>query len=497
MMQTLTQESVLKALKKSARFDELIHKLNSFLDFGESGVFDDFSKEYPNKRFFSIGSNHNILTLATNPKTTSLVDKEVDLIFCNPPMDKYEEYCKRIFEESLAGYALLVLPIEWKSNAEIKAYAKANRFEIEVIGAVGYIKDNQRAKAELVLFYRFSSEAILKKKLGKDYDLEVLFQELECYRSSLIHELEDEKKEEIANETQGMDQESFFEYLLKRYKKEHQDFFKNFKSLSHLSSHFLSAIKVEGEDIVEATKRFERKHKKFYWSECLSRMPTFNLLLTQKQQGELLGEFAHRGVDFSRENIPSVLAFSLKYCKERERENFCNFWERLANEDNLADFSNLISNPKPYTHYPNEKLFYKGRLKEKVICTYAGRYDDYYPNHLRDVGIAYLIEILLQSMGYQDLSYRYSDKSVITPQDRVNLPLGISFLFAGEKQVVKFTAYKNRKLHIHFNQTTIALINLRVFIYLGWITNIKEAKESFDTLKSELLTQELQTLLVS
>lgn len=62
-------------------------------------------------------------------------------------MDKYEEYCKRIFEESLAGYELLVLPIEWKSNAEIKAYAKANRFEIEVIGAVGYIKDNQRAKA--------------------------------------------------------------------------------------------------------------------------------------------------------------------------------------------------------------------------------------------------------------------------------------------------------------------------------------------------------------
>lgn len=123
--------------------------LSSFLDFGGSGVFDDFSKEYPNKRFCSIGSNHNILTLASDPKTTSLADKNVDLIFCNPPMQKYEEDCKRIFEESYANYILMVLPMEWKNSEEIKNHIKAHRFKVEVIGAVGYIKDNQRAKANL------------------------------------------------------------------------------------------------------------------------------------------------------------------------------------------------------------------------------------------------------------------------------------------------------------------------------------------------------------
>lgn len=500
-MNIINQSDILKALQKNSRFDELLRKHDTFLGIGEgiSEILDYLSKECQSNKFFSIGANcqdTNILSLSSSFETTTLVDKQVDVIFCNPSLEEYEICCKRIFEECLARYVFVVLPMEWKENAEIKAYAKANKFESDMVGAVGYVKDNKRAKAEFILFYHssLSDRTILGHQLSKEYALGHLFQELDHYRFALITEEQEKKRAEIAKECEGKESEAILEYLLKQYEREHNEFFANFKHLSKISSLFLSTIKVESEYIIDNTKSFERKLKRFYWSEYFSRVLDFNLLLTPKQQSDLLDEFAERGVDFSRENTASVLAFSLKYCKERERENFIVFWEKLASEDNLVDFTNLIANPKPYTHYAKEKLFFKGKLKEKVVCTYAGSYEDYYPNHLRDVRIAYLLKILLQSLGYQDLSYRDSNKDLIKPNDRIDLPLGTSYLFAGEKQVAKFTAYKNRKLHIHFNQTTIALINLRVFIYLGWITNIKEAKESFDTLKSELLTQELQTL---
>lgn len=56
-----------------------------------------------------------------------------------------------------------------------------------------------------------------------------------------------------------------------------------------------------------------------------------------------------------------------------------------------------------------------------------------------------------------------------------------------EKQVAKFTAYKNRKLIIHFDKTVVVSINLKVFAYFGWIANEKEAKEAFTTLKTETI----------
>lgn len=497
-MNIINQSDIIKALQKNSGFDKLLHQCDTFLGIGEgvSEIMDHFNKECEGNEFFSIGANceaPSILSLSSSFETTSLVDKQVDTIICNPPLNEYEAYCKRILEECIAKRVVLVLPMEWKESVEIKAFAKAYKFESELIGAVGYVQDNKRAKAEIILFFRsyFSERTALEHQLNREYALGDLFKELDHYRFSLIGEERKRKREEIAKECEGMQSEAILEYLLQRYEKEHSDFFANFKHLSKISSIFLSTIKMESEDIIENTKNFERVHKKFYWREYLSRVSEFKLLLTQEQQSELLEDFANRGVDFSRENISSVLAYSLQYCKEKMKENFCTFWEKVADESNLVDFTSLIANPQPYTHYEKEKLFFKGKLKEKVSCHYAGDYGNYRPNQLSNVRIAYFLKVLLQSMGYQDLSYRYSDKGIIDVQDRVELPLGVSYLFAGEKQVAKFTAYKNRKLIIHFDKTVIASINLKVFAYFGWIANEKEAKEAFTTLKTETI----QTLL--
>lgn len=497
-MNIINQSDILKALQRNSRFDSLLHQCDMFLGIGEgvSEILDYFSKECEGNKFLSIGANcedTNILSLSSSFKNTNLVDKQADVILCNPPLNEYEAYCKRILEECITKRVVLVLPMEWKESAEIRAYAKAYKFESELMGAVGYVKDNKRAKAEIILFFRsfVSNRVTLEHQLNREYELGDLFKELDHYRFSLIGEERKRKSEEIAKECEGKENEAILEYLLQQYEKEHSNFFANFEHLSKISSLFLSTIKVESEDIINNTKNFELLQKKFYWREYLTRIVDFDLLLTPKQQSNLLEEFANRGVDFSKENISSVLAYSLEYCKEMEKENFCTFWEKLADEDNLVDFTNLIANPQPYTYYAKEKLYSKGKLKEKVVCHYAGSYDSYYSNSLRDVRIVHLLKILLQSMGYQDLSYRDSDKNLIKPNDRIDLPLGISYLFAGEKQVAKFTAYKNRKLHIHFDKTVIASINLKVFAYFGWITNPKEAKESFSTLK----TQTIQNLL--
>lgn len=472
------------------------------MSIGESSVemLEHFGKEFQSKKYFSIGSkcvNANTLSLSCSFESTTLVDKEVDVIFCNPPLKEYEAYCKRIFEECLAKRVFLVLPMEWKSSKEIGAYAKANGFDVELVARLGYVKNNQREKAEIILFYRsyLSERAVMERKLSQEYHLGNLFEELHKGRFVLRGELEKKKEDEIAKESEGMEYQAFLEYLLKRYEKEHNDYFDNFKHFSNLSAYFLDYIGVQRDDITTNTAVFEKLLRKLYWDQCLSKNPNITSKLTPLQYDELLNELKERGADFSRSNIANVEAYCLSRSRVMEQKNFITFWERFTNGDNLEGFTDLISNPHPYMDYPKEKRFFKGKIKEKVACSYAGSYDDYYPNILRDVRIVHLLQILLQSMGYQDLHYRHADGSKIAITERIDLPLGISYLFAGERQITKFTSYKNRKLNIVFDKEVIANINLRVLLYQGWITNLAEAKEAFGTLKIETLTTELQTAL--
>lgn len=63
--------------------------------------------------------NSDIFVLGTDFLQQTLIDKDVDVIFCNPPYSEFEEWIKKILTESNANLNFLVVPKRWK---KIKKY---------------------------------------------------------------------------------------------------------------------------------------------------------------------------------------------------------------------------------------------------------------------------------------------------------------------------------------------------------------------------------------
>jgi len=61
---------------------------------------------------------------------TNLMDKQVDVVFCNPPYCEYENWCEKIITE-VQGPALvyLVIPERWKNSKKIKAAIDSRKIE--------------------------------------------------------------------------------------------------------------------------------------------------------------------------------------------------------------------------------------------------------------------------------------------------------------------------------------------------------------------------------
>ena len=62
----------------------------------------------------------DIVLLGSDLEENTLIDKKVDMIFCNPPYSKYEEWTEKIIKEGNCKWIALVIPTRWKDSEIIK-----------------------------------------------------------------------------------------------------------------------------------------------------------------------------------------------------------------------------------------------------------------------------------------------------------------------------------------------------------------------------------------
>ena len=59
------------------------------------------------------------IVLGTDFHEATLIDKDCDTVFCNPPYSEFEEWAARIITESRAKRIYLIIPQRWKSSERI------------------------------------------------------------------------------------------------------------------------------------------------------------------------------------------------------------------------------------------------------------------------------------------------------------------------------------------------------------------------------------------
>ena len=61
----------------------------------------------------------NISVIGTVFEAQQLIDKQVDVIFCNPPYSQFEQWASKIIREARSRIIYLVVPGRWKKSQEI------------------------------------------------------------------------------------------------------------------------------------------------------------------------------------------------------------------------------------------------------------------------------------------------------------------------------------------------------------------------------------------
>ncbi|KKN25370.1 hypothetical protein LCGC14_0885300 [marine sediment metagenome] len=62
----------------------------------------------------------DISIVGTDFLLQALIDKKVDLVFCNPPYSQYEAWAVKIIKEANAKTVFLIIPDRWKDSKLIK-----------------------------------------------------------------------------------------------------------------------------------------------------------------------------------------------------------------------------------------------------------------------------------------------------------------------------------------------------------------------------------------
>ena len=162
-----TTSEIVKAfaafLKTKKRLRENFGYCGSILDIGcgNGGFFQKLCSDslFKNVKKYGIEKSmllseqlpDDVVLLGTDFNQQTLIDKEVDIIFCNPPYSEYEEWTEKIILQGNTPLIALVIPARWTNNERIKYALERSNMRAEVVGTYDFSNAERKARAKVDL----------------------------------------------------------------------------------------------------------------------------------------------------------------------------------------------------------------------------------------------------------------------------------------------------------------------------------------------------------
>lgn len=412
------------------------------------------------------------MVLGTDFNTTLLIDKPVDVIFCNPPYSQYIEWTKRIIFEGNYKECYLIIPDRWKDNKEILQLLKDTDVIDTVIGSFDFLDAERKARAKV---------DILKiKKRGYNYKPDDINEQAFNVWFNETFEI-DKRTDKVLNETEKTEniknqlistKSGKANMLVDFYNSEIEELFRHFKAITSLDSETLDSIGVDKKRIKESLKQKTKTLKIRYWKIVFDELEDITKRLTVKSRKKLWNKFELlQTVEFSLNNIYPLILWVIKNANVYYNDQLIDFYKRLSS----------IENVKPYKS--NQKVFEKDAwrfrnsnpthytLDYRIICSSLFSFD-YSWLRLDKYKTSEVINDICAIAN--NLGFTVGDKE--TP-DSFGTKYYIRDLHG--KELIEFKVFKNRNTHIKLNIELAKAINVEVSRLLGWIRSVDDIKNEF------------------
>lgn len=521
-MQLVSYSSLVNELKNNEEdfefyptTDEILQKIvdsgilerkSSVIDIGcgNGKALDFFKKNYSSLKLFGIEKsqtltsnliNKDILILGNDFKECMLIDKAVDVTFCNPPYKEFKEWVLKIVNYSISKNIILVIPQRWKNDKDIIKTIEEKTYKYSIIGEFDFYEADRkaRAKVDVIHIVNYREEVKFEEELEKSFKLEKLFKEFDKLG----------KNNEEKDNKQIVSNKDLIDYLLGRYEGEYRNMFKSLENLGGMDASLLKTFKIDKHAIINAVKEHLKGIKNKYWKELINKIPEITKRLNRNQKYDLFYAVSNYGAEFSKPNIINVILYAINQAKDYEKQNFVKFWKRLASEENIRGYK---SNKKAFIdnhRYEMTEKYHKGKLDYRII-TYGGTYESWRMKGACLANCTFIDDLLpiANALGYfgEEVKYineTFKDKEPVYTNAYSGFQIGDNDVYVGSNFIARVKAFKNGNIHIFFDKEFLAKLNIQVFKLLGWIKNKSEAFEEFkeEVSNSETNIQTIEDIL--
>ena len=438
--------------------------------------------------------NHQIFVVGTDFTQQTLLDKNVDIIFSNPPYLQFSAWANKIIKEANAPIGYLVLPARWVDDKNISEAIETRDAKTHVIGSFDFLEADRKARAKVdVIRVDFRRHCERFGRIGGiNIDpFKLWFEESFKFNANdsqtLKSRLEDTAKNKLANElkTELVKDEGLVKVLERLYQRDLDKLVSNYITLGELDAELLDEIGVNIDGAREALKLKISSLKTLYWRELFDNLSAVTEKLTERSRTLLLDTLlAHTHVDFSAQNAHAIVIWVIKNANEYFDSQLIEVVEGLTEKANVKLYKSNLKT------FGNEEWRYGSSPQE------LDRYQLDYRIVLERVG-----GLAVSDWGWDNPKCGLSKRAINFFNDLSTVAANIGFDIKSQKKADDFMwdthvkneflyknhktgfdevlfeakAFKNGNLHIKFNQAFICRLNVEFGRLKGWVKSSQEA----------------------
>lgn len=419
------------------------------------------------------GYDEDVVVISTDFYADTLVDKKVDVIFCNPPYSEYIEWTTKILKEGNAKNIYMVIPDRWKENQQLKQVIDTLEIKYSILGSFSFENAERSARAyvDVIEFTKSNSEYYQTDPFS------VWFYETFSHIETEDAFIKKYEKEEIENTLVSMNNKDKVALLCEYYAEELSNIQKAFMNVCELNTNTLKAIGIKKETVKTALKDQLANLKLKYWKEFYDCLDTITDRLTHKTRYEMYERFCGLGaIDFTKSNVRTVLLWIVKNTYKYMESQLVDLYKHFSDFENVKPYK---SNQKTFT--AEQWRWNSDEARKNYSLDYRIIASEYWNNNYSWSGTE-LDERKVKTSTDDictiafNLGFRCVEKPEITEYGKKYY-----YMMANGKPLFEVKVYKNGNAHYKFNVEFSKAFNTEAGRILGWIKNKEECKQEFGT----------------
>lgn len=426
----------------------------------------------------------DIFLLGVDFHKSTLLDKSVDVIFCNPPYSEFEAWAEKIITEAKErAFLYLVLPVRWENSQIIADALKSRGAEPAIVGTFNFSQAEERKARgnvhliEINLPTGWEARGRKADPFVRFFDENFSFPERKEPSATMEEQIE---------EMEIVQRMNLIESLCFLYDDRMEKLRSNYQAICSLERELLDEFSIDKNSLIESLKMKLTNAKSSYWRRLFDSLDKINERLTADSRKKILSVMqSHTGLEFNRDNAYAIVMWVIKNAN-------CYFDEQLLSVyDSLVEYANVESyasnkrvfkkNDFHYAHRNNygedELTHYRIRVGHRIVLEHCGGlYQDHLDSRtgLTERAADFIGDLMTiaNNLGFRpDMSRRPTAQAW-----KDNGAREFRCTYEGRKETLfRVRAFFNGNMHFQFLPEFIHALNIQHGKLRGWINSPGEA----------------------